>query len=579
MGTGFPRAASYLKRDVCPKRRIAPARQCSWHTLRLNRQPQILIMSRKSLATRRKPSSRKEHSQLHARDFRRLGLSTDEVRIEVIRSKVTKQARAILAHTGKWIPKRLDDQLSAIVATGYRLIDPRFRTSVKERVFLAYPLEREEEEIPEVASLLEKIDASIAHYDTPGHHTDGLVSQDGSSDSGFICAEVVEFVELATSAAPVVAQENSLECNRELVRLLREQEAEEKAERSVLSKMRKWLTLSSVVLALLSVTAWSLRYRSQRSSVVANTQNESEQAEQSTEQTNTEKTIAEQIAIPAIAEESSQNFADQLAFDPSNAPQAPMAINSLDAIIPPITSSVVLESDLDVATTGEAEPQSLEFNSSPDAVLDGSVAVNPSPEIPEHGESVVAIDGNNEGDRSTIEDQEERFGFVVSKATIRESRNRLTRVLKLLQEMKLDQQSRLDRLTDLLNESPEGSADRLAILEASAKENVKVHGMERGLAVCDRIEQEYPKFGWQARFDLYKSSYLSGKSFEDHGKMAELGLRLSEQALAADEVSMASQLIRLTIGAANRSRDQRILSMALRLQQSIQTARQISRIN
>jgi hypothetical protein len=79
-----------------------------------------------------------------AGDFLRLGLRYGESSAWVIRSAVRASIHRLI--DGKQIPETsaLDSQLSLIATSAYRLLDPRFRTQLYERVQLSFPIDRDD---------------------------------------------------------------------------------------------------------------------------------------------------------------------------------------------------------------------------------------------------------------------------------------------------------------------------------------------------------------------------------------------------------------------------------------------------
>lgn len=80
--------------------------------------------------------------------FRFLGLKRGECRAHVIRSAAEAMSIA-LTHNGDQIasPVVEDGQRALIAIATYRLLDPRERCDLYERVQLTYPLDREEAEV------------------------------------------------------------------------------------------------------------------------------------------------------------------------------------------------------------------------------------------------------------------------------------------------------------------------------------------------------------------------------------------------------------------------------------------------
>jgi hypothetical protein len=79
------------------------------------------------------------------RDFRLLGLTSGECQPDEIRGAIVRSSKRAVETRD---PMDLDRRLSRIVTAGYRLLDPRRRIRVYQRVQLGFPLDRDEWEIP-----------------------------------------------------------------------------------------------------------------------------------------------------------------------------------------------------------------------------------------------------------------------------------------------------------------------------------------------------------------------------------------------------------------------------------------------
>ena len=176
--------------------------------------------------------------------FRRLDLGRAECRTEVIREALTKQALLCQKAGGRWSPLRVDAQLSLLVWSAYRLLDPRYRTSSWDRVQLAYALDRMEEEIPVLEPLSILKPARPMPESTPSP-TVRRSSRRRSGDHGEkVSVELVGLVEMAVAHQEVARQEidadDNLERRRELVRLLRSEEVD--TNEGWLTSLRRWFT-------------------------------------------------------------------------------------------------------------------------------------------------------------------------------------------------------------------------------------------------------------------------------------------------------------------------------------------------
>lgn len=154
--------------------------------------------------------------------FRRLGLSPRECRLDRIRAAALQEATQVHESSKRWRRDRVDSQLALIAWSTYRLTDPRQRGCDWERIQLAFPLEREEYEIPELESLAILKSPASKVGDTS--LVDSLTSESHDPDQERICRELVEMVDSAVESV----HDDSLEERREVVRLLRSIENPEK---------------------------------------------------------------------------------------------------------------------------------------------------------------------------------------------------------------------------------------------------------------------------------------------------------------------------------------------------------------
>jgi hypothetical protein len=91
--------------------------------------------------------------------FRVLGLKRGECRVNVIRSAAEAMSNA-LSHSELHVPRETADVRRARIAlAAYRLLDPRERSNIYERVQLTFPLDREEvaDGVTESQSFLDKV--------------------------------------------------------------------------------------------------------------------------------------------------------------------------------------------------------------------------------------------------------------------------------------------------------------------------------------------------------------------------------------------------------------------------------------
>ena len=83
-----------------------------------------------------------------AGDFRRLGLRRGESCASVIRDAVLDSVRRLISNVnecGGLEDVVVDRQVGVLAASAYRLLDPRYRVQLYERVQLSYPADREDQ--------------------------------------------------------------------------------------------------------------------------------------------------------------------------------------------------------------------------------------------------------------------------------------------------------------------------------------------------------------------------------------------------------------------------------------------------
>jgi hypothetical protein len=84
--------------------------------------------------------------------FRLLGLKRGESRVSVIRSAAQALSVSLTNDEPRLSPHVADDRRARIAVAAYRLLDPRERSDLYERVQLVFPIDREEMETPVIAS-------------------------------------------------------------------------------------------------------------------------------------------------------------------------------------------------------------------------------------------------------------------------------------------------------------------------------------------------------------------------------------------------------------------------------------------
>jgi hypothetical protein len=161
--------------------------------------------------------------------YRALGLKRGECRIDVIRSAATEYVRHENheSHLSMSDFDRLDERRARVALATYRLLDPRNRTDLYERVQLSCPLNEEEIQQP-VADFQSPLNRNIVVY-TPPRSKEPVVNIMNTDVVNRAIEEAKSFgKEQDQNARSTVAEsEPSLSERRQVVRLLREIELAE----------------------------------------------------------------------------------------------------------------------------------------------------------------------------------------------------------------------------------------------------------------------------------------------------------------------------------------------------------------
>jgi hypothetical protein len=153
-------------------------------------------------------------------DFRRLGLRRGECSSIAIRDATHNAVHRLADASSQQSRELVDRQLGQLATSAYRLLDPRYRTQLYERVQLSYLVDRDEAKpVPSQNALLTVPDAPIA-----------LDSPQGS-------------IELNEA---LLEENDSLDSAREVVRWIRHSEEKHRALRSIwpsklLVSLKAWL--------------------------------------------------------------------------------------------------------------------------------------------------------------------------------------------------------------------------------------------------------------------------------------------------------------------------------------------------
>lgn len=200
------------------------------------------------------PRLRAIQSKHHAREnlafFRRLGLRMGEARAHVIRTAASTQARRLNQFASVSGDESVEVRRHEIALATYRLLDPRRRQRLVERVQLTYAIDRDEHEIAEtffstVPRAREASAQSIRSGGSRASAESGDDSEEGERKSSSAPNSTIRQIIDRTCIAPseelvqvkVLSESNAwLEERREIVSSLRKVAAEEESLRSQSSK-------------------------------------------------------------------------------------------------------------------------------------------------------------------------------------------------------------------------------------------------------------------------------------------------------------------------------------------------------
>ncbi|XZE18915.1 hypothetical protein SH449x_004222 [Pirellulaceae bacterium SH449] len=179
--------------------------------------------------------------------YRTLGLERGECRIDVIRSAATEHLRSDREqpHHSSADRDSFDQKRAQVALATYRLLDPRNRTDLYERVQLSCPLNEEEIHQP-VADFHSSLNRSVA-VDVPPRSKETIVNLMNTD----LVNRAIEIAKSAESdfelSQSFVATESepSLSERRQVVRLLREIELSEAPQQSTspLAWLKSYLKL------------------------------------------------------------------------------------------------------------------------------------------------------------------------------------------------------------------------------------------------------------------------------------------------------------------------------------------------
>lgn len=188
----------------------------------------------------KKPLRTRTRLDQNAHYFRTLGLNRGECRIEIIRDAARSRAKEI---SGRSHPATVDLHRAEVAIAAYKLLDPRGRVDLYERVQLSCPLDQADNAPPPPSAIspinrsIGKQSAAVPSSDpkTPiqlmgGQMVDqaiGIETEESDSDS-----------EGESACEPVTL---SLDERRQVVELLKRADEEPPASRTALGWLRSYL--------------------------------------------------------------------------------------------------------------------------------------------------------------------------------------------------------------------------------------------------------------------------------------------------------------------------------------------------
>ncbi len=507
-------------------------------------------MNRKLVRTPRQLARKLMHREpqspkyVAARDFRRLGLPQGEARADLIRRALLRAIQTIATSPLGEFSTKLDRQVSLLVHSAYLLLDPRRRSDLMERVQLAYPLGREEAEVPtlegksllvvpstwlgstfEVTPLEQVIGEQIDQA-----RADESSEQNSSSGSGQLRDWVGSVVDGAVS--------ESLEESRAVVRLIREEVEEEKKEWFL--PWRRWIGSGFTGLVVLGalLTSWRTSSENPAATIGSN-----ELIAQSKVPSSVDSLVVktEDTVSPLDSGEDGQTFATKL-----------------------IAKSVRIVTDSDSSRASGNDAESPLVNS------DSRVDVNASKSGTESKDEGIASGSST---REIVAELAVRG--EPSRVSIRQARARLNRVLKLMSEAVgpvLDQSQRLMELECLVSEAPRGSADQWVLYETLARQTLRAKGLEAAIEISDAMDSEFGIANWDLKVDLVERSSARAVSTADHRKNTLVALRLAKQASLELQVKPCERLLRIANNIALRCNDSGLVLKVNQCSEEIRSA-------
>jgi hypothetical protein len=156
------------------------------------------------------PFHQRSHPIARHGDYLRLGLRRGECSSPVIRSATHSAVQRLVDGPLSLSSENLDRQLGLLATSAYRLLDPRYRLQLYERVQLSYSLERNEVEPTAVEDLMTIPDSVIDVGRTVLPPADPAgespMAWDGATDGLDHAREVVRMIRCADSGPSKLGQ-------------------------------------------------------------------------------------------------------------------------------------------------------------------------------------------------------------------------------------------------------------------------------------------------------------------------------------------------------------------------------------
>jgi hypothetical protein len=557
---------------------------------------------------------RRAQQRLRPDDFQRLGLVPTEARVAVIRRAAGRTAASLGQLTGSTPTERKEAELALIVASVYRLLDPRRRDQFRERIQLLRV-----DPMPLRSQLLDFDDRADT---APSESAEAVQEEEDSDQHDWMLQAIAELRiepagrrgEWSTGAAapnvpPVVqnvARESpSLRRRRHLLEMARILDAD----RSRRVAVRR-LSAAAACLVVVAVILFAVGRFSQPG---LNAEGDSQSA---TEQ-------ADLIPLPSVADLTSQQIDAPIRPTEASVSQPPSVHagnpdrhtepktpGTGQMPVPPnagnrLASVEDLSADSDVTVPGSGgsvggqlpRDDRLSSENQSDAVMPAGGSTTS-----ESGESLVAADTRPNSTDVTGQPRDSgkvpageklSSGELPPAASLRldqtirhpiPSEAALADAQRQIRNRQLDQPQRFpvgtSTVVEIWKQSEQakpGSADRLALGLAAGQRAILVGDYAMATAIerllAEHFEQPASWFG----LSMLTSAAADAVTMTEHERIAQWGLRLSGAALASEKFELASEAARLGTAAAAELANQDLRGRLKQRRDAITTAERMAK--